>query len=142
MRLMGGMYNGSWTTIASSNQLSSITTEMENTYRLQPASRSRGGRSMHCPATLIPALLFRSEKRKHVCGAGTTTATGGGRVAGVQTSQQYVPNDPHSHPPLNVDTHSCQLVASTLLKHLLKVQVCRTVKHLVRCRCRMEGLQL
>jgi hypothetical protein len=58
---------------------------------------------------LIPAPLFRSEKHEHVCGAGMTTAMGGGRVAGARTPQRYVPNDPKSHPSLNVDT---QLPAS------------------------------
>jgi hypothetical protein len=39
-----------------------------------------------------------------VCDAGIMTAMGDGRVASAQTPQWYVPNDPKSHPSLNVDT--------------------------------------
>ena len=39
MRSMGGMYNGTWTTITLSNQPFSITIEMESMYWLQPASQ-------------------------------------------------------------------------------------------------------
>ena len=61
---------------------------------------------------LIPALLFQTKKHEHVCNAGMMTATGGGSA---QTPQLYVPNNPKSHPSLNVDT---QLLASG--QHTLK----------------------
>jgi hypothetical protein len=68
-----------------------------------------GGRGVTAVMTKGGGARFQSDQT-YVESAMATIAQGGGRVNGVITPQLNLPNDPHSHPPPNVNTHSCHSV--------------------------------